>query len=101
MKGAALLEQRRTPTGWAGAGSARRRYYSDGSNIAANPVSRKVPMSMTPRQSLARILNTMGRDFENVAEEEEKRQRDLKALRDWSLQVLGWPIHPRPLGAWA
>ena len=58
-------------------------------------------MSMTPRQSLARILNTMGCDFENVAEEEEKRQRDLKALRDWSLQVLGWPIHPRPMGAWA
>lgn len=84
-----------------GVGDGTVRGYTRDSTLHPYPVSRKVPLAITPRVSLARILNTLGNDFENVAEEEEKRQHDLRALREWSMQVLGWPLHTRPVGAWA
>lgn len=43
-------------------------------------------LEVSPRVSQARVTNTMPDDFEQVKQEELKRQADLTRLRKWSLK---------------
>lgn len=43
-------------------------------------------LEVSPQVSRARVANTMPDDFEQVRQEELKRQADLTRLREWSLE---------------